>query len=71
MAQVSTTTPPGSITKQPEYQPAPNFGQSVTPTPSDWNDIDDGTVKLPTLAGIKRKVFTREGWLGDFDASRR
>lgn len=66
MADEEITPQRSSITKQPQPQPSPTY-EPTTTSFDEWQGTGDGAVHLPTLSGIKQKVTTREGWLGDFD----
>lgn len=54
----------GYHTKQPSYLPEPTINSVED---EEANDLERSLVHFPSLAGIKRKFTTREGWLGDFD----
>ncbi|GAA5877373.1 hypothetical protein JCM8547_003011 [Rhodosporidiobolus lusitaniae] len=54
------------ISEQPKAIARPNL--EITPVAEDdFDGEDDGKVKMPTFASMKRKVTTKEGWLGDYD----
>lgn len=52
----------------------PQAGHQLDPhlVPADHDDFadeghGDGAAKLPSLAQIKRKLTTKQGWMGDYD----
>ncbi|GAA5903348.1 hypothetical protein JCM6882_008144 [Rhodosporidiobolus microsporus] len=49
------------ISDQPKAVPTLNIA------PVEDNFDEDGKVSLPSLAQVKRKLTTKDGWLGDFD----
>lgn len=61
------TVRPASETDLSYDGPASRAGRRANVEPkTNFENGQDGRVKLPSLAHVKEKLTTREGWFGDY-----